>query len=175
MTRDEFTSLALSHMEEIAAFARRLSGHAADADDLLQATYEHAFRSAHKLREARALRVWLFRIARNLYLDRVRTTAARTELRLVESADAVAAEPFLPAESVERMEAHELEAALSVLSDEQREAVLLCDLWGFEYVEVAEISGTPVGTVKSRVSRARTRLAELLTDAMRRNKKGGFR
>src|SRR5262249_22346374 len=65
MTREEFSALALEHLEEIAAFAGRLTGNAADADDLVQATFERAFESWRDLRQAAACRAWLFRIARN--------------------------------------------------------------------------------------------------------------
>lgn len=164
MTREEFADLVLSCLEELTAFASRLTRNAADADDLVQATYERAFRSWQTLREPRACRAWLFRIARNFYLDRWRATSARPELRLVETGDPLGPEALVAADTVERIEAWDIEAALERLPAEQREAVLLCDLWGFEYGEIARMTDVPVGTVRSRIARARAKLAADLAD-----------
>ncbi len=161
-TREEFAALAVGYLEELTAFARRLTRHVADADDLVQDTFERAFRSWRSLRDRRACRAWLFRIARNLYLDRLRSQTTRPELRLVQPGDRVAPEPIVSPESIERLAARQLEDALERLPEEQREAVLLCDLWGFEYREIAEITGLPVGTVRSRIARGRARLAVLV-------------
>ena len=168
MTREDFATLALGYMEELTAFASRLAGNAADADDLVQATYERAFRSWPSLREARACRAWLFRIARNLHVDRKRATHARPELRPVEPGDRVAPEPSITPETVERLQAREIEAALLQLPPEQREAVLLCDVWGFEYGEIADVTGAALGTVRSRIARGRARLAALLGRQLQR-------
>lgn len=157
VTRDEFAELALSYLNEVTAFARRLTSNVADADDLVQIAFERAFRAWSTLREPGACRTWLFRIARNAYLNEVRAHHARPELHLVDL-DELSDIPAVPAEAVERMEARELEHALSTLSDEQREALLLSDVWGFTYAEIAEITDVPVGTVRSRIARARGRL-----------------
>jgi len=175
MTRDEFASLALSYLEEVTAYARRLSRSEWDADDLVQGAYELAFRKWNDLSEAGRCRAWLFRITRNLHIDRARAAAARSELRLVGPGDAVAPEPMISAETVERLAAHDLEAALSKLPEAQREAILLCDLWGFLYEEISEITEVPIGTVRSRISRARTELARILlgVETKRSSRSGG--
>ena len=85
--------------------------------------------------------------------------------RRPQGGDRLGPEPVVPAESVERIDAHQLEAALKHLPDDQREAVLLCDLWGFRYDEIAEIMSCPLGTVQSRIARGRALLATLLADA----------
>ena len=162
MKREEFAALALSSVEEVAAYARRLTRSAADADDLVQETFARAFRSWRDLRERRACRAWLFRIARNLHLNRRRYASSRPELHLVDEERAAEHASFVPPERVERLAAHDLEAALERLPAEQRDAVLLCDLWGFEYEEIASILGCPLGTVRSRIARGRGRLAVLL-------------
>lgn len=162
MTREEFSDLALSYLEEIAAFARRLTGNTADADDLVQATFERAFESWRGLRESAACRAWLFRIARNLFVDGRRASAVRPQLSLAEGAESGAPAFLVPAEAVERLTARELESALDQLPGNQREALLLCDLWGFQYVEIADIVGSPIGTVRSRIARARSRMSSLL-------------
>jgi RNA polymerase sigma-70 factor, ECF subfamily len=173
MKENEFTRLALSYLEEVTAYARRLSRTAWDGDDLVQATFEQAFRRWRDLREPARCRAWLFRIARNLHLDRRRATHARPELRLVEPGDLVVPEPAVPAEAVERLNLQELEAALVHLSEEQREAVLLCDLWGFHYEEIAHITAVPVGTVRSRIARGRAALSERLAASHRHPQKSG--
>lgn len=167
VTREEFASLALSYLEEVTAYARRLSRSAWDADDLVQAAYEQAFRKWGDLDEPARCRAWLFRIARNLHIDRARQAGARSELRLVKPGDSLAPEAFVPPEVVERLVARELNDALERLSEEQREVLLLCDLWGFRYEEIAEIVGVPIGTVRSRISRARSELARILVAAAR--------
>jgi len=169
MTRDEFASLALSYLEETTAYARRLSRTEWDADDLVQAAYEQAFRKWVDLAEPGRCRAWLFRITRNLHIDRARSMAARSELRLVEPGDSLAPEPALSPETVERLDARELDAALSKLSEEQREVVLLCDLWGFRYEEISEITDTPVGTIRSRISRARAQLSQIIIGSQKKH------
>ncbi len=172
MTREDFASLALVYLEEVTAFARRLTRSPADADDLVQGTVERAVRSWRDLRQPGACRAWLFRIARNLHLNRQRSAATRPELRLVGDEEHPGIGHFVSAEAVERLEAHDLEAALERLHPDQRDAVLLCDLWGFEYEEIASITGWPLGTVRSRIARGRARLASDLT-AWSRSVKGG--
>jgi RNA polymerase sigma factor (sigma-70 family) len=104
----------------------------------------------------------VFRIARNLFVDSRRAEASRSQLALALAEAAGSREVILPAEAVERLTARELEAALEHLPRDQREALLLCDLWGFRYAEIAQIVGAPIGTVRSRIGRARGRVADLL-------------
>src|SRR5262249_50381779 len=171
LTREQFRDLALLSLEETAAFARRLTRNAADADDLVQATYERAFGSWRELRSPATCRAWLFRIARNLFVDSKRAAVPRAKLAL---AEAVSDSQFVvPAETVERLTARELEAALEHLPSDQREALLLCDLWGFQYSEIAAIVHSPIGTVRSRIARARHRLSSLLGRAAKDSKERG--
>ena len=158
MTRDEFAGVVLHWLDQLTAFARRLTSSAADADDLVQITYEQAFRSWRTLRDARAARAWLFRVARNAAVDRFRRESVRPEIQLVvsETLDVEAAMPLDPVESID------LEAALARLPADQAEAIVLSDLWGFTYEEIAAISGCAIGTVRSRISRGRARLLRIL-------------
>jgi RNA polymerase sigma-70 factor (ECF subfamily) len=158
MTRDEFSAVVLQWLEQVTAFARRLTSSAPDADDLVQITYEQAFRSWRTLRDARAGRAWLFRIARNAAVDRFRRESTRPEIELVGS-EALEVEAPPPSDPVESMD---LEAALSRLPADQVEAIVLSDLWGFTYEEIAAISGCAIGTVRSRISRGRARLLKIL-------------
>ncbi|MBI1872410.1 MAG: sigma-70 family RNA polymerase sigma factor [Acidobacteria bacterium] len=164
MNRDEFAELAVSYLDELTAFALRLTSNAADADDLVQMAFERAFRAWSTLREPGACRTWLFRIARNAFLNERRARNARPELQLVEF-DPLRDLPVVPAEAVERLDARALEEALSTLAAEQRETLLLSDLWGFTYDEIAEITGVPTGTVRSRIARARGRIIAHLGEA----------
>jgi RNA polymerase sigma-70 factor (ECF subfamily) len=157
VTRDEFAELALGYLDEIAAFARRLASNGADADDLVQITFERAFRAWSTLRDRGACRTWLFRIARNAYFNQRRAEATKPELHLVD-VDDVRDIPAVPADTVERLDAQVLERALAKLSDDQREALLLSDLWGFTYAEISEIVDVAIGTVRSRIARARARV-----------------
>lgn len=161
MTREEFAGLALDHLAEVTAYARRLARNFADADDLVQATYERAFSRWNSLRDARACRAWLFCIVRNLHTDLARSAAARPELHSVDGPEPLP-EPEISAETIERLDARQLDEALRRLPEDQREAVLLCDLWGFKYDEIAAIMSCPLGTVQSRIARGRSSLAKSL-------------
>lgn len=160
----EVASLAVTYLPEVTAFVRRMTAHHADADDLVQDVFERAFRSLADLEDVARCRAWLFRIARNRVIDWQRTRLARPELRLLEGTDSVASEPFVAPERVEQAQADAIEAALGALSADLRDAVLLADVWGCSYDEIAEIVQVPIGTVRSRIARARLRLAELLSD-----------
>jgi RNA polymerase sigma-70 factor (ECF subfamily) len=175
VTREEFGDLALKHLEEIAAFSRRLTGNAADADDLVQATFERAFGSWRQLRQPASCRAWLFRIARNIFADGRRAVSGHPQLQLVEAEKEPSSALVVPAETVERSTAHDLEVTFARLPWEQRDALLLCDLWGFCYAEIADIVQTPIGTVRSRISRARARVAALLLDRAERGREDGRR
>lgn len=162
MNREQFAALVVAHLGEVTAYARRLARTRSDADDLVQMTYERAFSRWKSLRDPSACRAWLFAVARHIQIDQGRSAGTRPDLRVVQGAERVLTEPFVPAETVERMDSRQLDSALNRLPAEQREAVLLCDLWGFTYSEIAEIMGCPLGTVQSRIARGRDALAALL-------------
>ncbi len=164
MNREEFAALAMAHLGEVSAYARRLARTWSDADDLVQMTYERAFSRWRSLRDPRACRAWLFTIARRIHIDQERSVAARPDLHLVQDGAPLGQHPFVAAEAVERLEARALKAALQRLPADQREAVLLCDLWGFKYEEIAEITSCPLGTVQSRIARGRGALVAMLAD-----------
>lgn len=166
MTRDEFAALAVGYLGAVSAYARRLARNHADADDLVQETYARAFLRWQSLRDPAACRAWLFQIARRLHIGQGRQAHARPELHVVGTLEAHETRTAaLPADVVERIEAQDLEAALKRLPTEQREAVLLCDLWGFRYAEIADIMSCSLGTVQSRIHRGRFALTEFLTQA----------
>jgi RNA polymerase sigma-70 factor, ECF subfamily len=140
------------------AFAISLGGNADRADDLVQETLQRAIANVSSFQPGTNMAAWLFTILRNQFLSEY-----RKRRREVEDADGSKVESLTSAPGQQgHLEFMELYAALAKLPLVQREAVLLVGASGFSYDEAAAICGTPVGTIKSRVSRARTLLAELL-------------
>ena len=140
------------------AFALSLVGDPDRADDLVQDTILRALQKQDRFEPDTKLQAWLFTILRNLFYSDY-----RRRKREVEDVDGLYAAKLstLP-EQPGCAEFETLRSALARLSDEQREAVLLVGAQGYSYEQVAEICGAPLGTIKSRVNRARKRLAELL-------------
>lgn len=141
------------------AFARGLCGRADMADDLVQEALLKAWAAQERFEPGTSMRAWTFVILRNAYLTDMRRNRFRGEY------DENVAERILtaPAGQEEPIHLADLHRALLTLPPERREALLLVGAGGFSYEEAASICGCAVGTIKSRVSRARTRLAELLS------------
>ena len=154
----EFRADLLAMTQNLRAFALSLVGDLDRADDLVQDTILRALQKSDRFEHGTNLQAWLFTLMRNQFYSEY-----RKRKREVEDADGVFAAKLttLP-EQPGRVEFAELRSALMRLPDEQREAVLLIGAEGFSYEEAAVICGTKVGTIKSRVNRARNRLAELL-------------
>jgi RNA polymerase sigma-70 factor, ECF subfamily len=128
------------------------------ADDLVQETLFKAWNHLDSFKEGTNLKAWLFTILRNTYFSE-----RRKRKREVEDADgSYAARLSSRPEQDGHMDMQDFQAALSHLPDDQREALVLVGAAGFSYEEAAEISGCAVGTIKSRVNRARGRLADAL-------------
>ena len=161
----EFAAVALGALSSLYNFAYRLVGNEADAEDLVQDTYVEAFRHAGQLRNLARCRAWLFRILRNRRVSRERMRRARPELIILEggleAADgSIASEtlPQLERAMVARLTRPSILHALATLPEDMRTALLLCDLEGFTYEEIADIMQCPIGTVRSRIARARAQL-----------------
>jgi RNA polymerase sigma-70 factor (ECF subfamily) len=139
-------------------FARSISGNHDRADDLVQETLAKAIAKRHQFRMGTNLHAWLVTILRNQFYSE-----GRRGWREVSDADGVYAARLVeqPAHNA-HMELREFMAALQMLPDDQREALVLVGASGLSYEEAAQVLGTRVGTVKSRVSRARARLETLL-------------
>jgi RNA polymerase sigma-70 factor (ECF subfamily) len=145
-------------MASLRAFAVSLCGDKERADDLVQETLFKAWNHLDSFREGTNLKAWLFTILRNTYFSE-----RRKRKREVEDADgSYAANLATHAEQHGHMEMQDFLKALSHLPDDQREALVLIGAAGFSYEEAAEISNCAVGTIKSRVNRARNRLGEIL-------------
>ena len=145
------------------AFARSLTGNRDRADDLVQETLARALANRDKFQEGTNLHAWLVTILRNQFYSE-----GRKRRREVEDVDgAMAAQLSDRPRQVGHLELNDFVRAMQLLPDEQREALLLVGASGFSYEETAEICGVRVGTIKSRVSRARSRLEELLAGSER--------
>ncbi len=154
----EMRDMLLGAIPALRAFAFSLTYDLDRSDDLVQDTLVRAWTKAASFRRGTNLTAWLFTILRNLFYSE-----QRKRKREVEDADGVHAARLasLPEQEV-RMEMAQFQEALNLLPHSQREALILVGAQSFTYEEAAEICGVAVGTIKSRVSRARVRLIEAL-------------
>ena len=165
---------ALAYVDSLHNLARYLTGNESDAEDLVQETYARALKAADQFTPGTNLKAWLFRILRNNFFSlyrRQRASPLVGGLDTVDpSAQGVADEAWLrddvELDRLRKLVAAEIEAALMTLSEEGRTVILL-DLEGLTEVEVAQVVGCAVGTVKSRLARARSALRQRLKDYAR--------
>src|SRR5688500_2622711 len=151
----------LASVPSLRAFAISLSGNVDRADDLVQETLLRALANIESFQPGTNLQAWLFTILRNLFRSEYRKR--RQE---VEDMDGNYAESmFSQQEQESQLEFKELRVALAKLPQDQREALILVGASGFSYEEAAAICGCAIGTIKSRVNRARNRLSHLLSIA----------
>src|SRR6185295_1978464 len=142
-------------------YARALTGERSAADDLVQDTLERAWNKLHLWRSGSDLRAWLFTIMHNVHVNQVRSRGATATLPLDDDL------PDTPvrASQADMLEVRDLESALKRLPLEQREVLLLVALEHLSYQQTADALGIPIGTVMSRLSRARERLRAMLDGA----------
>lgn len=140
------------------AFAWSLSHNASDADDLVQDTLIKAWTNRDKFEPGTNLRAWMFTILRNTYY----TSVVRRRREVRDEDGAFAATLTCAADQDWRLALNAMEGALRRLPAEHREALILVGGAGLSYEEAAEICGCALGTIKSRVNRARTRLLKLM-------------
>ena len=165
---------ALAYADTLYNLARYLTHSPTDAEDLVQETYARALTAAHQYTPGTNLKAWLFRILRNTFVSQYRRQRHDPTIGGLDTVDAAsqgaADEPWLrddlELDRLRKVVAAEIEAALMTLSEEARTVILL-DLDGLSEVEVSEVLGCPVGTVKSRLSRARAALRLRLRDYAR--------
>jgi RNA polymerase sigma-70 factor (ECF subfamily) len=148
----------IGEMASLRAFAVSLCGDQERADDLVQETLFKAWNNLDSFCEGTNLKAWLFTILRNTYFSE-----RRKRRREVEDADgSYAARLTTHPEQYGHMDLQDFRRMLGRLPDDQREALVLVGAAGFSYEEAAEICGCAVGTIKSRVNRARNRLGDML-------------
>jgi RNA polymerase sigma-70 factor, ECF subfamily len=153
---DAFGALVAHHRDRLWAVALRTLGEPEEAADAVQDALLSAYRKAATYRGEAKVTTWLHRVVVNACLDRIRRRAARPTVPLPESG----AEPASPRDELaERETALDVAAALAALPADQRAALVLVDLQGLPVEEAARALGVPMGTVKSRCSRGRARLA----------------
>jgi RNA polymerase sigma-70 factor (ECF subfamily) len=170
---DAFNRLVLAYQDMVYSQAYRLMGEPEAADDAVQETFISAYRNLASYRGG-SFRSWLLRIVTNACYDELRRRKRRPTTPLepldaddeeVESPHWLADEGETPEEHTERMDLeHAIQGCLNGLPDEFRNVVVLVDIQGFDYSEAADVLHTPVGTIKSRLSRARLRLRDCLGD-----------
>jgi RNA polymerase sigma-70 factor, ECF subfamily len=170
LTNATFADLALPLFDQLYNFARWLTQDSSEADDLVQETYTKALRGFSSFQMGTNFRAWMYRILRNSFLS------SRTGLKTTVPIDAETDDNWLPAESttpesilISQTDRETVQQALTDLPVPFREILLLCEVEEMSYQEIAETLAIPMGTVMSRLSRARRALRNLL----RKGNQGG--
>jgi RNA polymerase sigma-70 factor (ECF subfamily) len=174
--QEHFAEDAMPFMDALYSAAMRMTHSAADAEDLVQETYLRAYRGYKGFEVGTNLRAWLYRILTNTYINSYRSKQRRpTETDLGEVEDLYLYRRLGGLEASERGRSaedelmdlvtdSEVKDALDALPEQFRVAVLLADVEGFSYKEIADILDIPIGTVMSRLHRGRKGLQKLLAD-----------
>ena len=164
----DFTEQALHHLDALHNFAVYLARNRHDAEDLVQETYLRAFRFAHQFEPGTNLRAWLFQILMNTFRTFYRRREREPLIADPERSEASPAQledgGAWKAAAESSLSGMDLERAIASLSSEFRSVLLLADLEGFHLDEIAQVMDCPVGTVKSRLFRARHLLRAALRD-----------
>jgi len=174
--RKDFEKVALPQLDSLYGAALRLTRNPAEAEDLVQDTYVRAYRFWHTFKTGTSIKAWMFTILRNTFINRYHKTNRRrstrhdleAQLNALGSEAAVgrSAPPPVGADAAigQRITRQRIDAALESVPEDYRNAVMLADLEGLAYKEIAEIMDCPIGTVMSRIYRGRKLLAKLLRD-----------
>ena len=171
-----FSDLAMEYMPALYTAALRMTRNPADAEDLVQETYLKAYRGFGSFELGTNLKAWLYRILTNTYINSYRAKRRRPEVTDVEDIEDLYLYRHLVGdgsaglgrsaedEALERFTDTDIKEAIESLPDTFRMAVLLADVEGFSYKEIAEITDVPIGTVMSRIHRGRKALQKALVD-----------
>ncbi len=158
----EFSNQLVAELPYLRRFARGLCGDASLADDLVQDCAARALDKSHLYDPARPLRAWLYAILRNIFISGLRRAS---KLQIVKTVDALEdGEGAVAPEQESRISVDQIAQALDQLPQQHREILLLVSLEEMSYRETAEIVGVPIGTVMSRLSRARSKMQEILEE-----------
>ncbi|MBP8920556.1 MAG: sigma-70 family RNA polymerase sigma factor [Micropruina sp.] len=168
---------AMVFLDQLYGAALRMTRNLADAEDLVQDTYTKAFASFHQFTPGTNLKAWLYRILTNSFINTYRKKQRQPQLSggdqledwQLARAEAHTSDGLRTAEmeALDRMPDSAVTDAMNALSPDFRLAVYLADVEGFSYKEIAEIMGTPIGTVMSRLNRGRNQLRTALADYAR--------
>ncbi len=165
---------AMPYLDQLYGAALRMARNAADAEDVVQEAYAKAFASFHQFKPGTNLKAWLYRILTNTYINSYRKKQRQPQEGFgedIEDWQLAAAEKHTSTglrsaemDALDRMPDSVVTDAMGQLAPDFRMAVYLADVEGFSYKQIAEIMGTPIGTVMSRLNRGRTQLRKLLAD-----------
>lgn len=151
-----FSDQLVAVLPRLRRFARGLTGSAVEADDLVQAACERALTRQHQFQEGTRFDSWMFRIVQTIWIDQLRARDVRKEDGEVEHERLGSDEPVRRVEA--RLALDEVRRAVGRLPAEQRTALLLVTVEGLSYKEAADVAQVPVGTIMSRLARARVAL-----------------